>query len=128
MLEAESNTFIQLTALAPFFSGHAASDCSLFGGEEKSNSRQDPHLFVGIFALHCDVKLGDKVGCTTGSGEVNGANVHADSWSFSSTNSSDMNNGHHRREFLEYHITKVALLTVATKFPASTFKTQTINV
>lgn len=102
-------------------------NCS-FGGQEESNTGQDPLFLISVLTLHGDIEEGYQVSSTSVCCEVNGAIVTSYSGSIGFADRSNMNYGHFGGKLFQYHLIKVSLLTVTAIFPASSFERESIYV
>lgn len=114
--------YCQATLLAQECCSEHVLSARSFRGQEKGDTGQNPVLLVGVLALHSDIEHGHKVCLTSIGGEVNGAVIHADGRALALPNRSDVDDRELRRKFLQDHVAKVALLTVASLLPASSFE------
>lgn len=102
-------------------------NCS-FGGQEESNTGQDPLFLIGVLTLHSDIEDGYQVSSTSVGGEVHGAVVTSVGGSEVLADRSNKNYGHFGRKLFQYHLIEVSLLTVTAIFPASSFERESIYV
>jgi len=81
---------------------------------------------VGVFTLHLQGG-GEDDGGTTSSGGVHWAFIEALSLLLVSTHSSHVHNWHNWMQVLELHLSEVALLAAAARFPTGSLKEETAD-